>query len=129
MKLTILTPTEVLFEQEVSKVTAEAQDGSFGLLPHHVDFVAPLVPGILFSESDDGQEQFFAVNEGVLVKCGPDVFVSTFQAMRGPNLGDLRRAMRGSFEASSDRERRARSALAHLQADLVRRYLELGQEE
>jgi F-type H+-transporting ATPase subunit epsilon len=129
LKLTILTPTEVLFEQEVSKVTAEAQDGSFGLLPHHIDFVAPLVAGILSSESDDGQEQFFAVNEGVLVKCGPDVFVSTFQAMRGPNLGDLRRAMRESFEVSSDRERRARSALAHLQADLVRRYLELAQEE
>ncbi len=129
MKLTILTPTEVLFEQEVSKVTAEAQDGSLGLLPHHIDFVAPLVPGMLFSESEDGQEEFFAVEQGVLVKCGPDVFVSTFQAMRGPDLGGLRRAMRESFRASSDRERRARSALAHLQADLVRRYLELGQEE
>lgn len=129
MKLRILTPTEVLVEQEVSKVTAEAQDGSFSLLPHHIDFVAPLVPGILSSESQDGQEDFFAVDEGVLVKCGPDVLVSTFRAMRGPNLGDLRRAMRESFRASGDRERRARSALAHLQADLVRRYLELGQEE
>ncbi len=93
MKLKILTPTEILFEQEVSKVIAEAEDGSFGLLPRHIDFVAALVPGLLSLELEDGGEEFFAVDEGVLVKCGSEVSISTFRAMRGPNLGELRRAM------------------------------------
>ncbi|NMC75543.1 MAG: F0F1 ATP synthase subunit epsilon, partial [Geobacteraceae bacterium] len=45
MKLTVLLPTGVLVDQEVTKVTAEAENGSFCLLPRHIDFLAALVPG------------------------------------------------------------------------------------
>jgi F-type H+-transporting ATPase subunit epsilon len=127
VKLNILTPTEVLFEEVVGKIVSEAEDGSFGVLPHHVDYVAALLPGLLHCELEDGVEVFFAVDEGVLVKCGPDVFVSTFHAIRGPDLGELRRAVRQSFRASTEREERARTALSRLEADMVRRYLELGE--
>lgn len=127
MKLKILSPTEVVFEQEVNKVSAEADDGSFGLLPRHIDYVAALVPGLLSAESEDGEELFFAVDEGVLVKCGPDVIVSTYYATRGPTLGAVRRAVRQTLSASTEREERARRALSRLQADMVRRYLELGE--
>jgi hypothetical protein len=47
MKLTILLPGEVFLEAEAAKVIAEAGNGSFCLLPRHVDFVAALVPGLL----------------------------------------------------------------------------------
>jgi F-type H+-transporting ATPase subunit epsilon len=127
LKLKILTSTEVLFEQEVRRVVAEAGDGSFGLLPRHIDYIAAIVPGLLSCESEDGEEVFFAVDEGVLVKCGSEVFVSTFNAMKGPDLGEVRRAVRQSFRTSSEREERARAALSRLEADMVRRYLELGE--
>jgi F-type H+-transporting ATPase subunit epsilon len=127
VNLNLLTPTEVLFEEVVGKIVGEAEDGAFGVLPHHVDYVAALVPGLLHCELKDGKQVFFAVDEGVLVKCGPDVFVSTFHAIRGPDLGELRRAVRQSFRASTEREERARTALSRLEADMVRRYLELGE--
>jgi F-type H+-transporting ATPase subunit beta len=47
MKLMVLLPGEVFMEEEVEKVIAEARNGSFCLLPRHVDFVAALVPGLL----------------------------------------------------------------------------------
>ncbi len=47
MKLKILLPTEIMLDEEVTKVTAEAGNGSFCLLPRHIDFVAALVPGLL----------------------------------------------------------------------------------
>ena len=47
MRLTVLLPTEILVDEEVVKVVAEAQNGSFCLLPRHIDFVAALVPGLL----------------------------------------------------------------------------------
>ncbi|HBE49542.1 MAG TPA: F0F1 ATP synthase subunit epsilon, partial [Cyanobacteria bacterium UBA11369] len=47
MKLKVLLPTKILLEEEVSKITAEAANGSFCLLPRHIDFVTALVPGIL----------------------------------------------------------------------------------
>lgn len=48
MQLKVLLPTEVLIDEAASKITAEAENGCFCLLPNHVDFVAGLVPGLLF---------------------------------------------------------------------------------
>ncbi len=47
MRLRVLLPTQVLLDREVNKLTAEAEDGAFGMLPRHIDFVTMLVPGIL----------------------------------------------------------------------------------
>jgi F-type H+-transporting ATPase subunit epsilon len=124
MHLTILLPTEILLDQEVTKVTAEAANGSFCLLPRHIDFVAALVPGLLLFETPAGEEEFVAVDEGVLVKRGPQVWVSTRHAVRGPELGTLRQTVATRFQTLDERERRARSALARLEADFVRRFLE-----
>lgn len=134
MRLKIVMPSGVLLEEEVVKVVAEAQNGSFCLLPRHIDFAAALVPGILAftrppslpeGERDRvrGDEIFVAVDEGVLVKCGPEVLVSTWNAVRGP-LGELKQAVRQQFRELSEREQKARSALGKLEASLVHQILE-----
>ena len=87
MKLKVVLPTGTLIEQEVAKITAEAENGSFCLLPHHIDFVAALVPGLLSFENEGGEEEFLAIDEGVLVKCGAEVTVSSRNAVRGAVLG------------------------------------------
>ncbi len=126
MRLKVLLPTEVLVDEEVVKVTAEAENGSFCLLPRHIDFVAALVPGLFsFVKAGDGLEEFLAVDEGVLVKCGPEVLVSTRQAVRGPELGRLRTTVEKSFKVLTSQEKRARSALANLEANFIRRFLKL----
>ena len=126
MRLTVLLPTEILVDEEVAKVVAEAQNGSFCLLPRHIDFVAALVPGLLsFVKTADGAEEFLAVDEGLLVKCGPQVLVSTRQAVRGGELGLLRETVEKTFKVLTDQEKRARTALANLEANLIRRFLKL----
>jgi len=126
MRLTVLLPTEILVDEEVAKVVAEAQNGSFCLLPRHIDFVAALVPGLLsFVKTMDRAEEFLAVDEGLLVKCGPQVLVSTRQAVRGEELGRLRETVEKTFKVLSDQEKRARSALANLEANFIRRFLKL----
>jgi F-type H+-transporting ATPase subunit epsilon len=125
MNLKVLLPTEVLVQEDVAKVTAEAHNGSFCLLPKHVDFVAALVPGILSFETAGGREAFVAVDEGILVKCGEEVMVSTRNAMRGPDLGQLRRTVEERFKVLDDREKTARSAMVKIEAGFVRRFLEI----
>jgi F-type H+-transporting ATPase subunit epsilon len=125
MKLKVLLPTEILVEEPVVKVTAEAENGSFTLLPRHIDFVAALVPGLLYFVTEDDREEFVAVDEGILVKCGSDVLVSTREAALGPDLGKLREMVDRQFLALDEHEKIARSAFARLEADLVRRFLEL----
>jgi F-type H+-transporting ATPase subunit epsilon len=126
MKLKIILPTEIMVDVEVTKVTAEAGNGSFCLLPRHIDFVAALVPGLLsFVKAGNGVEEFLAVDEGILVKCGPEVLVSTRKAVRGPELGQLRETVEKTFKVLTDQEKRARSALANLEANFIRRFLKM----
>lgn len=125
MKLKILLPAKVFLEQEVNKIVAEAENGSFCLKPRHVDFVAALVPGLLSYTTESGEEIFLGVDEGILVKCGQEVLVSTRHAVRGPDLGQLQRTIREEYATLDDREKLARSATARLEANLVRRFVEL----
>lgn len=127
MKLKVLLPTEVLINEEVTKVVAEAGNGSFCLLPRHVDFLANLVPGLFSFVTSQGVEEFLAVDEGILIKCGPEVLVSTRNAVRGPDLGKLEQTVRKSFSVLDDREKVARSAFAKLEAGFIRRFMDLEQ--
>ena len=125
MHLQILLPTRILVDSQVTKVIAEAENGSFCLLPRHVDMVAALSPGILTFTTPDDHEEFAATDEGILVKHGSEVLVSVRDAVRGTDLGWLRLMIRENFEELDDREKRARGALARLEADFVHRFIEL----
>ncbi len=125
MRLKLLQPTEVILDEEVVKVTAEAQNGAFCLLPRHIDFVTALIPGLLSYETADGEEVFLAVDEGILVKCADQVTVSTRNAVRGLNLGALRETVEQHYKAMDEREKTVRSAMARIEVGFVRRFLEL----
>jgi len=125
MKLKVLLPTHILVDEEVTKVIAEAENGSFCLLPRHIDFAPPLVPGLFSFVTAQGVEQFLAVDEGVLIKCGGEVLVSTRNAVIGPDLGMLKQTIQKRFVELDDREKISRSALAKLEANFVRRFMEL----
>lgn len=125
MRLKLLIPTQVVVDEKVNKIVAEGEHGSFCLLPLHVDFLASLVPGLLTFEDEARSEQFVAVDEGVLVKRGAEVLVSTRQAIRGGDLEQLRKVVHDEFAALDDRERAANAAAAKLEASFLREYLEL----
>lgn len=125
MRLRLLLPEEILLDVEVSKITVEAVNGSFGLLPRHVDFVAALAPGILTFVTAEGQEEFIAIDEGILLKRGIQVQVSTRNAVIGQELGELKRLIEERFKNITEYERKSRDALYKLEADLMRRFMEL----
>lgn len=124
----ILLPAEIFLSEEVSKIIAEAENGFFCLLPQHADFTAALVPGILSFMAGD-KETYLAVDGGALLKRGCEVFVSTRNAVRSPELGTLRDVVVKQFEETDEREKKARSAAAKLEMDLLRRFMELREHE
>jgi F-type H+-transporting ATPase subunit epsilon len=124
MRLRIFLPRRILIDQEVTKIIAEAEDGSFGILPKHIDFVAALTPSI-FSFESEGEEVFMAIDEGILVKCANDVLVSTRKAVYGKNLGELKRTIEADFWTLNEREKKTRSVLAKLEADFTKRFLKM----
>jgi len=121
MRLRVFLPTRILIDQEVTKVVAEAENGSFGILPKHIDFVAALTSGIFSFESND-EEEFLAIDEGILVKCASEIMVSTRKAVRSRNLGELKQTLEHEFQTLDDQERKTRSILAKLEADFTKRF-------
>jgi F-type H+-transporting ATPase subunit epsilon len=108
-------------ETGVSRIVAETREGSFGLLPHRLDCVSALVPGILIYETDVEGEVYVAVDGGVLVKTGLDVLVSVRRAIGGPDLGQLRDAVEREFLTLDEHEQSVRSVLANMESGFIRR--------
>jgi F-type H+-transporting ATPase subunit epsilon len=121
MRLRVFLPERILIDQEVTKVVAEAENGSFGILPKHIDFVAALTSGI-FSFKSNGEEEFLAIDEGILVKCASEIMVSTRKAVRSRNLGELKQTLVHEFQTLDDQERKTRSILAKLESDFTKRF-------
>lgn len=124
MKLTVRMPAEVLFEEQVSRIRGEARNGWFGILPKHVDFVTALVPGVLTFQPCGKAEEYLAIDHGILVKCGPEVSVSTRNAVRGADLGLLKKNVETQIRERREREKQARALEARLETDLVRALME-----
>ena len=124
MRLKIFLPSKVLADREIVKLVAEAPNGAFGILPRHIDFVAALVPGVLTFVDSDGKEFFVGIDEGILVKRGNQVMVSTVDAIEGDDLASLREGLDRRHRHMNDHERSARSALARLEAGVVKRFME-----
>lgn len=123
MRLKVFLPTRILLNQEVTKIVAEAENGSFCLLPKHIDFVAALVPGIVSFDSDEGEE-YLAVDEGVLVKRSSEVRVSTRRAVHSRDLGKMKQIVKQEFMILDEKEKKTRSVLAKLEADFARSLFE-----
>jgi len=122
MTLKILLPFQIHAEKTgVARIVAETPEGSLGLLPQRLDCVATLVPGILIYETLSEGEVFVAVDEGMLVKTGPDVLVSVRRALGGADLGGLREAVEREFLTLDEQERSMRALLAKMEGDLIRR--------
>ena len=126
MKLKIMLPAGILLEEEVNKVTAEAENGFFTLLPRHIDFVSGLVPGIFSYEAADKTEHFLALDEGILIKQGEQVSVSTARAVRSDNLDHLQETVENELKVLGESEKKARAVMSRLEADTLRRFTTLG---
>ena len=122
MQVTLCLPTQTLFQGAATRLFAVAEDGAFGMLPNHVDFVTALVPSVLILTDADGAERFFGIDEGVLVKRGHAVEVAIRRGVQGEDLESLQDTVQASFVDMNEDERVARSALSRLEAGIVRRF-------
>jgi len=129
MRLKVLLPFRIFAEKTgVSRIVAETREGSFGILPHRLDCVAALAPGILTYEDETEGEVSVAVDEGVLVKTGLDVLVSVRNAIGGADLGQLREAVEREFLNLTEREESVRSVMEKLESGLISRLARIHHE-
>jgi F-type H+-transporting ATPase subunit epsilon len=143
VRLLLTAPSVVLVDALVGKIVAESVAGSFCILPRHADIATVLVPGLLtYVPADPGHdgtadtastrqtdrqdgEVVVAIDHGVLVKCADEVRVTCQRAMVAGDLADAVATVQQRFQRESEREKRARTMLLRLEADILRRLGEL----
>jgi F-type H+-transporting ATPase subunit epsilon len=125
MQLKVQIPGEIFIDEPVQKIIAEAQNGYFCLEPRHIDFVTALVPGLITYLTENGSERLLASDEGILVKCGNEVLISTFSAVLGQKLETLQEMVANYLENKTEEESLARAATARLEAGIVRRFIDM----
>ena len=129
MNLKVLLPFQIFAEKtDVLRIVAETGDGSFGLLPQRLDCVAALSPGILIYETEAEGEVYLAIDEGVLVKTGPDVLVSVRRALAGMDLAQLRTMVEKEFLTLDENEQSVRAVMAKLETGFIRRFAHFQHE-
>lgn len=129
MNLKILLPFQIFADAaDVKRIVAETREGSFGLLPNRLDCVAALAPGILTYETATAGEVFIAVDEGILIKTGPDVRVSARRALEGGDLRQLRELIAQEFLALDEEEQAVRAVMAKLETGFLNRFATLHHE-
>ena len=125
LQVELRLPTRCLFSGTAVKVFATAANGAFTLLVNHTDFVTALVPSVLIVTDEAGDEQFFAVDEGILVKKDQGVHVAIQRGLQGDSLEAINDLVTTHFFAVDEEEKVARSALSRLEANIVRRFGDL----
>jgi len=129
MRVELLLPFRIFLRRDkVRRIVVETPKGSYGLLPNRLDCVMILVPGIFTYETEAEGEAYVAVDRGILVKTGPQVFVSVHHATGGVDLGELEEAVKRDFLAIDEREQSVRTVLAKLESGFIRQFAEFHNE-
>ena len=66
LKLEIVTPEGVIFDDEVKQLTVPGGEGEFGILAGHAAIVSLLTSGVITIDRKDGREVQVAINGGYL---------------------------------------------------------------
>lgn len=140
MTLRVLLPYGIFREvSQVSRIVVETDQGSFGLLPRRLDCVAAIVPGIMTYQcqaaeghadnSPAEEEQYIAVDAGILVKTGSEVTVSVREAVSGPDLERLYNTVEQAFLQKNKHEEQVHSVFVKMESNFIRRLTEFHHED
>lgn len=125
MRLRIITPSIVIVDEDaILSLKAEDSSGSFGILPHHADFITSLSVSVMSWKSNDQKQHYCAVRGGALsVLAGQGVVVTTREAVPSDNMAKLEETVLSKFRSDIELEREEHSESARLQINAIRRIM------
>ena len=100
--LKIYSPTEILFDEEVKKLTFQGKEGYLTILPNHIDYVSSFESNIMSCIDKDNNQKFIALNSGILVKYSNKVRLTAYKAVIGDSLNDLKIKINEAIEGEED---------------------------
>ena len=87
LKLEIVTPSAVIYSEDVDMVTLPASEGEAGIYPNHVPLMTKVHAGELIAKKD-GSEEILAVGEGFAEITGDHVAILTDNAIGSDDIDE-----------------------------------------
>ncbi len=121
MRLRIVTPLQIVADEDFTSLRAEDASGAFGIMAQHAAFLTTLTVSIV-SWRLDKVEQFCALRGGTLtVSGGSCVTITTREAIRGDSLATLDADVLARFRHEIEGERAEHIESLQLQLNAIRR--------
>lgn len=115
--------------EDIAHMSIDTPTGSVGFLPRRLDCVCPVIPGILaYRRHAQTEDEYIAVDTGILIKTGNKVSVSVHHAIASNNLAELEEVIHAEFEHLDEQEKLVRSISAGIETKLIRRFVEFSHE-
>lgn len=130
LELQVVLPTRVFMRvEDIAHMSIDTTSGSVGFLPRRLDCVCPVIPGILaYTRKSNADEEYIAVDTGILIKTGNKVSVSVHHAVASSDLAELEQIIHAEFEQLDEQEKLVRSISAGIETRLIRRFVEFSHE-
>lgn len=87
INLKIVTPEEIVFEGEADQVNVSTTQGELGILPHHANLMAKLIPGELRIKKS-GKTNSLAIGDGFLQIENNELTVMTDLAQNAEDIDE-----------------------------------------
>lgn len=78
LNLRIYTPEKLIVDEVIKKVSLDGQEGNYTILPNHIDYLSSFSDSIINFVKDNDEKVYLRLNQGVIVKCGREIQISTF---------------------------------------------------
>ncbi len=101
--LTVVTPESEIFSDEVEMVTVETNQGELGILPHHANLMAQIIPGHLRIKKGS-KIISLATGDGLLQMTSNKLSIITDTAVTAEAISE---------KEAEEARKRAQSALEH----------------
>ncbi len=129
MTLTVYLPFQILIQQPIRKITFESVDGFHTILPKHIDYATALKTGIVRYQDENGQTSYLACDEGILIKKGANISLSTRLGIKNNNLKELENVIKIDFKKMEETRKESNKTMAQLELTLARGLLQLKKGE
>lgn len=80
LHLRIITPTQVVYDDEIYSTSVTTADGDITVLPRHTNLFSLLVEGVLTIRKDKGNEEHLAIGGGYLETDGKNLNILVSRA-------------------------------------------------
>jgi F-type H+-transporting ATPase subunit epsilon len=124
VRLEIVTPTSIVYSDDVEMVTLPGVEGQMGILPDHVRLMTQLVPGELIVRKDS-HDDFLAVGQGLVEVTNNRVSIVTNMAVRADQIDEAAAEEARQRAADRLREKISSEEVASTNAALSRSLAQL----